>query len=156
MAQPKPQPKAKPKPTPVGFKLPAGTKSNAKNLQVPGSVIDQSADPWSILSDPYGVPTPAQQAQWNQLCCQRYGQPKSGFILPEPGGALHSTDYQAALTAIAQLDPGWFVRMGFGPGPSGPNPSPTQVEYHDAQYAQGISDQVIQHARELQLAQTPK
>jgi hypothetical protein len=149
---------AKPRPvrTPVGFKLPAGTRSNARNLQQPGSVMDLSADPWSILADPYGVPTKQQQPEFQRLCALRYGQPKAGFPLPEPGGAFHSTDYEAALIAIAQLDAGWFVRMGFGPGPSGANPSPTQLETHDAQYAQGISDQVIQHAKELQLAQTAR
>lgn len=134
----------------VGFTLPENTRSNATNLVTPGAFINLSVDPWSILADPYGVPTPAQQAEWQKLCCQRYGQPKAGYPLPEPGTALHSTDFQSALTAIAELDPGWFQAKGYGPGPAGRNGNPTQLEYHDAQYAQNICTEVIQHAAEIQ------
>lgn len=137
----------------VGFVLPNGTRSNATNLVTPGVPINLAVDPWSILADPsYGVPTPQQQSQWNQLCCQRYGQPKPGYPLPEPGTAMHSTDFQSALQTIAQLDPGWFAEQGYGPGPAGRNGIPTQLEIHDAQYAMSICNQVIQHAAEIQPA----
>jgi hypothetical protein len=138
---------------PVGFKLPAGTRSNAKNLVTPGSVIDQSADPWSLCKDPWtNFPPPDKVAQFNDLLRKRYGQPKPPDPLPHYGQtALHLPDFQAALEMIAAKDPGWFKLKGFGPGPAGPNAYPTQLESHDAQHAFNICKTVIAKAKELGL-----
>jgi hypothetical protein len=156
---PLPQPKVQPKRIPVGFKLPPGTKSNAKNLKVPGTPIDQSADPWSLCKDPWtNCPTPDKVPQFNQLLCKRYGQPRlPNDPLPHYGQtALHITDFQAALEMIALKDPGWFKLKGYGPGPGVPQPGetiyPTELESHDAQYAWNICKTVIAHAKELGLA----
>jgi hypothetical protein len=136
----------------VGFILPKNTRSNATNLVTPGFFIDLSVDPWSILADPdYGVPmTPQQQAEWQKLVCQRYGQPTPGAnVLPLPGTAMHSDAFKSALEAIAQLDPGWFQREGYGPGPAGRNGISTQLEIHDAQYAP-FCQEVVDHSAQIQ------
>lgn len=137
----------------VGFILPSGAQSNATNLQSYPFTINASVNPWGFLNNPYGVPNPQQQSEWIQLVGQRYGQPVPGDVLPYPGGAYHSTDFQAALTAIADLDPGWFQKQGYGPGPRGLNGKPTQLEVHDAQYAQGISNEIIRYAAQIQKRQ---
>ena len=139
----------------VGFVLPQGTCSNAGNLKTPLQPMDLSADPWGFLGNPNGVPTSAQQPEWQQLVRQRYGEPRDGDLLPLPGSALHSTDYEAALAAIVEFDPGWFQSRGLGPGPNGRDGQPTQLEIHDAQYANGLADQIIEHARDIQLAAGP-
>jgi hypothetical protein len=142
---------------PVGFKLPAGTRSNAKNLLVPGTVIDQSADPWSLCKDPWtNYPPPDKVVQFNQLICKRYGQPKPPDPLPHYGQtAAHLDAFQAALEIIAAKDPGWFKLKGFGPGPATPQPGETiestWLERHDAQHAFNICLTVLRHGAELGL-----
>ena len=142
---------------PVGFKLPAGTMSNAKNLVTPGYVIDQSANPWSLCKDPWtNFPPPDKVAQFNELLRKRYGQPKPPDPLPHYGQtAMHLSDFEAALETIAKEDPGWFKLRGYGPGPAVPKPGevivPTWMERHDAQYGWNICKQVLARAKELGL-----
>ena len=135
----------------VGFVLPPNVQSNARNLVQPLSLINTAVDPWGFLGNPYGTPTRAQRPQWIKLVCQRYGQPKEGFVLPEPGTSAHSTSAEEDLETIALQDPTWFSRERLGPGPAGRNGRPTQLEIHDVQYAKGVREKVARRAKELRL-----
>ncbi len=154
-----PQAKPQPKYIPVGFTLPHGTQSNAKNLVKPGYVIDQSAEPWATCcKDPWTNYPPAENNdRFYVLLRQRYGEPKPPGPVPEYGQtAMHITDFQSALQTIAQQDPGWFKQQGYGPGPARPKADetifPTETESHDAQYASNICKAVLDRATELGLS----
>ncbi len=148
---------------PVGFTLPAGTRSNATNLVTPGYVIDEAADPWgTCCKDPWtNYPPPEQKNPFYQLIYKRYGTPKPPDLMPLYGQtAMHITDFQSALQTIAQQDPGWFNQQGYGPGPAAPKAGetifPTETESHDAQYAFNICLAVLEHAKELGLGSGAK
>lgn len=126
----------------VGFRLPNGARSRANTAK--GYLIRQDALPW-------GADGNTVQPDFVQLATLRYG----GTLAPDTKApdvsGLHVTDYEAALTMIASLDPEWCRNVGGTPCRPG---RPTRQESHDAQYW-SFGNRVIERARELGFGQQP-
>ena len=126
----------------VGFRLPSGARSRANTAR--GYLIRQDALPW-------GPDGNTVQPNFPQLAALRYGGTLApGASAPDVTG-LHVTDYEAALTMIASLDPEWCRQVGGTPCRPG---RPSQQESHDAQYW-SFGSRVIERARELGAGHSP-
>ncbi len=126
----------------VGFRLPNGARSRANTAR--GYLIRQDALPW-------GPDGNTVQPDFPQLASLRYGGTlAAGGSAPDVTG-LHVTDYEAALTMIASLDPEWCRQVGGTPCRPG---RPSQQESHDAQYW-SFGSRVVERARELGFGHTP-
>lgn len=126
----------------VGFRLPNGSRSRANTAK--GYLIRLDALPW-------GADGNTVQPNFIQLAALRYGGTFAADTKAPDVSGLHVTDYEAALTMIASLDPEWCRNVGGSPCHPG---RPTQQESHDAQYW-SFGSRVIERARELGFGHTP-
>lgn len=127
----------------VGFRLPNGARSRANTAR--GYLIRQDALPW-------GADGNTVQPNFAQLATLRYGGTLAADTKAPDVSGLHVTDYEAALTMIASLDPEWCRNVGGTPCRPG---RPSQQESHDAQYW-SFGSRVIERARELGFGHTPE
>ncbi len=126
----------------VGFRLPNGARSRANTAK--GYMIRLDIRPW-------GPDGNTPQPDFARLAGLRYGGTLAADTSAPDVSGLHATDYEAALIMIAAKDPEWCRQAGGLPCHPG---QPTQEEAHDAQYW-SFGNRVIEHARELGLAEAP-
>ncbi len=126
----------------VGFRLPNGARSRANTAK--GYMIRLDIRPW-------GPDGNTPQPDFARLAGLRYGGTLAADTSAPDVSGLHATDYEAALIMIAAKDPEWCRQAGGLPCHPG---QPTQEESHDAQYW-SFGNRVIEHARELGLAEAP-
>jgi hypothetical protein len=126
----------------VGFKLPTNRVVYSRMTHLPAPYkINTAFDP-----EAYAAGSP----NWTKAVQGRYGTPLDPWLPFDSAPGLHSSAYTDALATIAAGNPGWFAQRGYGAATGATSTEDVSFnEEHDAYYASGINDEVIQEAARL-------